>query len=138
MLAIPILSVLLLSNTTVAAATSCNGADPAIVAALVKGVTQNGGTNIYHLGGTVSNLGNRRQTSNVLQFVDVYLNGAKVDARGIPPLRPGQSYAFGYNFQRSADAGDGTSRLRFQLDMRQPAGTGQDCNTGNDSFSLRV
>jgi hypothetical protein len=138
MLAIPILSVFLLSSPTVAFAAGCRGADPAIVSVAVKGVSNNGGTNVYHLSGTVTNAGNARQSSNVLQFVDVYINGAKSDARGIPPLRPGQSYTFRYDFQRSSDAGDGTSRLRFQIDMRQPAGTAQDCNLGNDSFLLRV
>jgi len=138
LLAIPLLSVLLLSNPTIVSAAGCRGADPAIIAVSVKNVSQDGGSNVYHLAGTVTNVGTARQPSNTLQFVDIYINGQKSDARGVPPLRPGQSYAFGYDFRRSSDAGDGTSRLRFQIDMRQPAGTAQDCNPNNDTFRLSV
>lgn len=138
MLAIPLLSVLLLSNPTIVPVAGCLGADPAIAAVSVKNVSQNGGTNVYHLSGTVTNAGNARQPSNTLQFVDIFINGQKSDSRGVPPLRPGQSYTFGYDFRRSSDAGDGSSRLRFQIDMRQPAGTAQDCNPNNDTFRLRV
>jgi hypothetical protein len=138
-LAISILSMFLVSNNAIALAPAgCKGADPAIVSVAVKNVSQNGAVNVYHLAGTVTNVGNRGQTSNVLQFVDVYLNDQKLDARGIPPLRRGQSYTFGYDFQRSHDAGDGASQLRFQLDMRQPLGSTQDCNPNNDTFRLRV
>ncbi len=131
-------ALLVLSATLAQAAIACNGADPAIGTVSVKNVSHNGGTNVYHLGGTVTNRGRARQPSNVLQFVDVYINGQKSDARGIPPLRPGQSYTFGYDFQRSSDAGDGTSRLRFQIEMRQPAGSAQNCNPNNDTFAMRV
>ena len=121
MLAIPILTVFLVSSNTIALSPpGCNGPDPAIVSVAVKNVDHNGAINVYHIRGTVTNAGKRAQTSNVLQFVDVYLNDQKTDARGVPPLRPGQSYTFGYDFQRSTDAGDGTSQLRFQLNMRQP------------------
>ena len=99
---------------------------------------QNGAINVYHLAGTVTNTGKRSQTSNVLQFVDIYVNDQKLDARGIPPLRRGQSYTFGFDFQRSSVAGDGTSLFRLQLDMRQPSGSAQDCNSNNDTFRLRV
>ena len=139
MLAISILSVFLVSSNAIALAPAgCKGADPEIVSVAVKNVSQNGTINVYHLVGTVTNVGNRSQTSNVLQFVDVYLNDQKLDARGVPPLRRGQSYTFGYDFQRSHDAGDGASQLRFQLDMRQPLGSTQDCNPNNDTFRLRV
>jgi len=139
MLAIPILAVFLASNNTIALVPSgCRGPDPAIVSVAVKHVDQNGTVNVYHMRGTVTNAGKRAQTSNVLQFVDIYLHGEKVDSRGIPPLRPGQSYSFGYDFQRSSDAADGSSRFRFQIDMRQPPGSAQDCNPSNDTFTLRV
>jgi hypothetical protein len=139
MLAISILSVFLVSSNAIALApTGCNGADPAIVSVAVKNVSQNGPINVYHLAGTVTNVGNRNQTSNVLQFVNIYVNRQKLDSRGIPPLRRGQSYTFGYDFQRSHDAGDGSSSFRFQLDMRQPSGSAQDCNANNDTFRLQV
>lgn len=139
MLAISILSVFLVSSNAIALAPSaCNSADPAIVSVAVKNVSQNGAINVYHLAGTVTNVGRRNQTSKVLQFVDIYVNDQKLDARGIPPLRRGQSYTFGYDFQRSQVAGDGTSLFRFQLDMRQPLGSAQDCNANNDTFRLQV
>ena len=121
-----------------ASAASCNGADPAIVSVSVANVTTEGALNRYHFTGRVTNLGNRAQPSNVLQFVDIYQNGVRKDDRGIPPLRPGQSYSFGYDYLRSTDAGAGTSRLRFRIRMRQPAGqSSQDCNIGNDSYVVR-
>ena len=87
----------------------------------------------------VTNLGSKKQATNVLQFVDVYLNGTKVDSRGIPPLAAGKSYTFGYDVKRASDAGEGTSHLRFQLDFRQPNPPGsQDCNPTNDVFRLNI
>jgi hypothetical protein len=135
MLALPILGMLLAFNTVAQASSACNGPDPAIVSVGVKSVSHNGAVNVYHLSGTVTNLGTQRQSSNVLQFVDIYMNDLKVDARGVPPLRPGQSYTFGYDVQRSADSGDGTTLLRFQIDLRRSA---QDCNPGNDTYSLTI
>jgi len=41
----------------------------------VQNVTGNGSLSHYTLVGTVTNLGNQRQASNVLQFVDIYQNG---------------------------------------------------------------
>ena len=79
MLAISILSVFLVSSNAIALApTGCNGADPAIVSVAVKNVSQNGPINVYHLAGTVTNVGNRNQTSNVLQFVNIYVNDEDV------------------------------------------------------------
>ena len=114
---------------------TCSGPDLAITSVTVAGVTPSGGNNVYHLRGTVTNLGHARQPSNALQFVDIFYRGDKLDSRGVPPLAPGQHYTFGYDFQRSADANAGTSALRFTLDFRQPAGA-QDCNTANDTFRL--
>ena len=128
---------LTLISTGVASA-ACAGADPAITAAFVKSVTSQGGAgsvNRYNISGTVSNVGSEGQASNVLQFVDIYENGDKLDSRGVPPLKPGQSYAFSYAVMRSADAGKGTGILTFRLDMRQPSSR-EDCNLSNDSFML--
>jgi hypothetical protein len=120
-------------------AAACAGADPAIVSVAVKGVTTNGDVNVYHLSGTVANVGTQKQASNVLQFVDVYEDGSKVDARGIPPLRPGQRYSFTYDFKRAVAAAAGSTHFRFLLDFRQPSPPGsQDCSAGNDTFALRV
>jgi hypothetical protein len=138
--AILVSAVLFAQNPSIlVAAAGCAGADPAIVSVAVKGMTPHGDVNVYHLGGTVTNVGSRKQASNDLYFVDVYQDRQKVDSRGIPPLRPGQSYTFGYDYRRAADAANRSTGFRFVIDWRQPSPPGsQDCNLGNDSFTLRV
>jgi subtilase family serine protease len=120
-----------------AAAASCAGADPAIVSVKVQNVTNNGSANHYTLVGRVTNLGTAKQSSNVLQFVDIYQNGTRLEDRGVPPLAPGQSYTFSYDWQRASDAGSGTTTMHFSLRMTSPSPPGsQDCNTGNDTFNV--
>jgi subtilase family serine protease len=134
-----LLALTLISTGTASAA--CAGADPAITSVSVRTITAQGGAggvNHYNLTGTVVNVGSEAQASNVLQFVDIYSNGDKLDSRGVPPLKPGQSYTFSYTAVRSIDAGKGTGTLAFRLDVRQPSPPGrQDCNLNNDSFTLR-
>src|SRR5579871_1745098 len=113
-------------------AAGCAGADPAITSVTVKNVTTSGQLNTYHIVGTVTNLGNQAQSSSTLQFVDVYVDRMKRDTRGIPPLRAGQSYTFGYDWSRSTDAGNGTTTAHFQMDIRQ----GSDCNPTNGTESV--
>ncbi len=84
-----------------APAATCAGPNPAITSVAVKNVTSNASTNEYHIVGTVTNLGSQAEPSNTLQFVDVYVDRMKRTDRGIPPLRPGQSYQFGYTWTRS-------------------------------------
>jgi len=135
------ISLLLAQATTGGAAppaSGCSGADPAVVSAAVKNVTP-AGTNLnqYHIGITVTNSGSAAQAKDVLQFVDIYSGAEKLDAKGVQPLGPGQSYTVDYVYQRARDAGANTTTLKFQLDMRNPAGTGaQDCSDANDAFSL--
>ena len=120
------------------ASAACSGADPALTSVAVKSVGHANGINRYTLVGTVVNAGSEAQESNVLQFVDIYQTpGEKLDAKGIPPLKAGESYAFSYVLARSTEAADGTTTLRFQLDMRQPATSSTaNCNTGNDTFTV--
>ena len=114
-------------------AATCGGANPAITSVAVQNVTTNGGLNVYHLSGTVTNLGSMGQPSNTLQFVDIWQYGQKLDDRGIPPLAPGQSYTFGYDWQRSSEAANGTTTLSFRMRMRQ----GEDCNPANGVYRIR-
>jgi hypothetical protein len=127
---------LLVASNTAVATGSCTGADPALVAANVKGVTNTGGVNHYVVSISVMNRGMANQPSNVLQSVDIFQNGNKVDTKGIPPLKSGQLYKFDFTFMRSADAADGTTHLRFAIAMHQPSGApnDQDCNAGNDTL----
>lgn len=115
-----------------AIAATCAGANPAITSGVVKNVTSNGQTSTYHLVGTVTNLGGSAQPKDTLQFVDVYVDKQKHDSRGIPPLAPGQSYSFGFDWQRAADAGKGTTTVNFRMDMHQ----GSDCNPSNGTYNV--
>jgi hypothetical protein len=128
---IAILISLALAPLGVAAAT-CAGPNPAITSASVKGVTNAGTANIYHLTGTVTNLGASGQPSNALQHVDIYYAGNRLDSRSIPPLAVGQSFTFGYDWRRALDAGPGTTTIAFRIDMRQ----GEDCNPANGTKSV--
>jgi subtilase family serine protease len=133
MIRVLLASLLALSLAPVAAAAAtCAGANPAITSAAVKNVTSTGQLDTYHITGTVTNLGGSAQPRNTLQFVDVYVDQQKRDSRGVPPLAPGQSYTFGFDWQRSADAGKGTTTVRFRMDMRQ----GDDCNPNNGTYSI--
>src|SRR5580692_11356634 len=118
------------------AGAACSGPDPSIASVSAGHVSTTGGLSTYHFNGSVVNVGNAAQASNVLQFVDVFESGEKNNSIGIPPLRPHQSYAFSYSAQRSSDAGVGTTKLLFRLRMKSPAGSAQDCSAGNDSFTL--
>ena len=139
MLRISLLALLGFALVEVAPAwAACAGADPAIASVAVKSVAETGGINHYTLSVTVTNEGRQAQAKDVLQFVDIYhVPGEKLDAKGVPPLQPGQSYTFTYATMRSAEAGNGTSHLRFQLDVRQPSPAGAaDCSGANDTSTL--
>ena len=60
-----------------------------------------------------------------------------VPPKGLPPLRPGQAYTFAYVYQRSVDAGTGTTYLQLRLTVHQPVPPGkQDCNAANDAYTV--
>ena len=129
------LALVALAQTSAFAA--CTGADPAIVSAAVKGMTSDGRVNKYAVSIRVVNLGRLKQPSNLLQSVEIWQNDIKLDMKGLPPLRPGQSYTFTYIYQRSTDAGVGTSDLTLRLTMRQPSPPGNmDCNPNNDTTTV--
>ena len=93
-----------------------NGGDLTIASVTVKSVAPQGALNHYTISTTVVNSGGMPQPNGTLQFVNIYQEvGEKLDARGIPPLRPGESYTFAWSYVRSRDAGDGTTKLSFQL-----------------------
>src|SRR5271165_2428067 len=104
-------NILILAALTLAqnpAQATCVGAAPAIASVVNKGATQDSGVNRYQLAVTVVNRGTQAQAGNVLQSVDVYEHETKRDAKGIPPVKVGQSYTYVYQYVRSTDAGDGT------------------------------
>jgi hypothetical protein len=111
-----IAALILIAPSAVANAASCSGAHAVITSVSVKNVESAGGLNTYHITGTVVNDGSEGQASNVLQSVDIYQGVEKKDTKSIPPLAAGQSYTFDYVAQRSADAGNGTTKMKFQMD----------------------
>ncbi|MHB8147113.1 MAG: hypothetical protein ACYDGM_07650 [Vulcanimicrobiaceae bacterium] len=139
MFRITMAALLLAAQTAVASASAaCPGPDPAIASVAVTSVTREGSLNRYQLAGKVVNVGGTAQAANVLQFVDIYQNGVKINERGIPPLKPGQSYTFHYASERSDQAGKGTTTLWFKLDVPQTSpAVSQNCNPNNDRFKLR-
>jgi subtilase family serine protease len=129
----------LIGSVGAAPAPSCAGANPAIVSVAVQNVVPDGNLNTYRITGTVTNMGTQPQANNVLQLVDMYMAGDKLDAKGVPPLAPGQSYTFAFNYQRSRDAGNGTTRLRFAIDIRQPSPPGsENCNPNDGTYILTL
>ena len=93
----------------------------------------------YTLKVTVTNLGSSGQPSNVLQSVEIRLDGAKNGEKGVPPLAAGAKYAFSYDVRRAADAAAGTTKVDLHLVMHQPSGAGpQDCSAANDSARVRL
>jgi len=134
-----ILALLVFGQTAAAsAAAGCTGADPAILSVAVKDMTPVGAVNHYALSGTVVNVGSVAQAPDVLQFVDIYKGGVKLDSRGIPPLSAGQSYTFAYDSSRSSEAGAGSTVLRFALDGGAQATPGSvDCDRANGQYMLR-
>jgi hypothetical protein len=93
-----------------------NSGDPTIASVTVKSVAPQGALNRYTISATVVNNGGMPQPKDTLQFVNIYQEaGEKLDAKGIPPLNPGESYTFTWSYVRSRDAGNGTTKLSFEL-----------------------
>lgn len=113
-------------------------ANPSILSAQIQSKTTNGGLNHYAIAVTVQNQGSVRQPSNLLQLIDVYQDGSRVDRIGLQPLRPGQEQKVTYGFDRATDAGDGTTNLIFNLDFNDRSGKNIDCEAGNETYTLSV
>jgi hypothetical protein len=134
-----LLSAALLGPIVVAANGSCSGADPAIVGAAVKSMTRDGALNHYVVDITVTNRGSAGQPGNTLQSVEVFQDATKVDQKGLPPLKPGQTAVVEYRFVRSHLAEHNSTRLRFQIQAQGSAGaTGAGCSTDDQTSRLSV
>lgn len=120
-----------------AAAATCSGADPAITSVKVTSVAHNLISDKYTLTGVVTNLGAMKQSGNVLQVVDISLDGQRLDQHTIEPLAPGQSQSFEYQWRRAIDAGLNTTTMNLHLRFIQPNPPGnENCNTQNDAKSV--
>jgi hypothetical protein len=123
---------------TTAFAAACQGADPAITNVTTTNISSEGLTT-YTLMVTVTNLGSSGQRSNVLQSVQIRLDGSKNGEKGLPPLAAGAKYTFAYDVQRATDAAAGSTKVALRLVMHQPSGLGpQDCSAANDSQLVRL
>ena len=118
---------------TVATAAGCSGAHPVISTVVVSSVDAAGKMNNYHMTGTVTNAGSSSQGSSVLQSVDIVMGTEKLDTKSIAPLAAGQSATFTYTMVRAADAGKGTTTLKFSLD---PSPGSDPCGGASDTFAL--
>jgi|SRR5579863_4748506 len=134
LVAIGIAGILLTAHTGPSLASTCASADPAVVSAVVAGMQWNDRLDRYTLRVKVANLGSEAQAPNTRQSVAVYKGGTKLDSRGIPALRSGQSYTFNYATSRSAQAGAQT--LQFRMDV-QASGATHDCGTTNTIAMVR-
>jgi hypothetical protein len=114
-----------------ASAATCPGPDPAITSVKIKSVASSNALNHYTMVGTVTNVGGRKQASNVIQTIAIFDGAAQVDAKGIPPLGVGQSHSFTYVWPRATDAGNGTTIFNFRLKTPDV-----DCGVINDTYRL--
>lgn len=128
----------MLTLIVAAALTGAACANPSILSAQSQSVTTNGGLNHYTVAITVQNQGNIRQPSNLLQSVDVFQDGLRVDRIGLQPLRPNQMQKVTYGFDRAADAGEGTTNLAFNLDFNGRSGKNVDCGAGNETYTIAI
>jgi hypothetical protein len=117
-----VLAALLVAAAALPAGAACRPGDVSIVSATPDGARSDGSLDDVRVTVVVRNEGGSVQSGNTLQSVDIYQAGSRVGAKGIPPLRPGQSYAFTYTFQRSPEAAPGTTQLLFRLVGDNPAG----------------
>lgn len=136
MMLIPLLVALVAGNVQVAAA--CSGAEPSIVQAAVRSVSQNGDLNHYVVAVRVTNQGGAAQPGNTLQSIAVYQDGDKVDQKGLPPLRAGQSATVTYAFDRSNLSRARSTKLRFKLVFKNAVPGAVACGVPNDETRLSV
>jgi hypothetical protein len=120
----------------VAALTAC--ANPSILSAGVQSATTQGALQHYTIAITIQNKGNLRQPSNLLQSVVVLQDGQKANQIGLQPLRPKQLQKVTYSFDRSAEAGAGTTDLTFTLDFNGRSGNNVDCHAGTETLTISV
>lgn len=120
-----------------AMANGCNGAEPAVAAVILHGVTRTTYLNRYEINATVTNRSGQAQAGNTLQFLDVVYYGGRIDARGIPPLGPGQSYTITYVWPRSVDAGRLTSPMDFRVRSVSPL-PAQGCTSRHGTGGITV
>jgi hypothetical protein len=127
---------LALLAASIVAVVSC--ANPSIVSAHVRSVTPHDGLNHYTIAITVTNVGDLKQPGNLLQSLVVLQDGDKVGKIGLQPLAPKQSQTVTYGFDRSVDAGAGTTNFKFMLDFNGSSGNSTSCHAGAETFRLNV
>jgi hypothetical protein len=112
-------------------------ANPSIIATNVQSVANNGQLNHYTIAIEVQNVGDLEQPGNLLQSIDVFKDGQRIDRIGLQPLHPGQMQTVTFGFDRASDAGDGTTRLTFAIDLNGQSGDNVDCHAGTETAKIR-
>ncbi|HXW52330.1 MAG TPA: hypothetical protein VEJ41_10095 [Candidatus Acidoferrales bacterium] len=120
----------------IVAIVSC--ANPSIMSAHVRSVTPNNGLNHYAIAIKVTNIGDLKQPGNLLQSLVVLQDGEKVGKIGLQPLGAKQSQTVTYGFDRSVDAGAGTTNFTFMLDFNGSSGNSTSCHAGKETFQLKI
>jgi archaellum component FlaG (FlaF/FlaG flagellin family) len=110
---------------------------PAITTAVASQVGNNGDLTTYDVAIRVKNAGSA-EPSSLLQSVQVFQNGTKVDQKGTPPLQAGGTATVHYRLQRSSEARAGTTHLRFSLVVHDPHGPVTNCSTAQSSYRINV
>lgn len=112
-------------------------AAPTISTAVANQLGSNGNLNTYDVAITVKNTGGAEPAS-LLQSVQVFQNGDKVDQKGTPPLAAGASKTVHYRLQRSSDARAGTTHLRFSVVVHDPHTAISECSGTNTTYRIDV
>ena len=123
------LPVLAMSSTACAA--------PTISSAVANQLGSNGNLNTYDVAITVKNTGGAEPAS-LLQSVQVFQNGDKVDQKGTPPLAAGGRATVHYRLTRSSDARPGTTHLRFSIVLHDPHMAVTECSGMKTTYRIDV
>jgi hypothetical protein len=119
----------------VVAMSTCTGPDLAITSVRhSRPHLDASGRNAYSIAVTATNVGARGQAGNSLDSIALFENGVRLDVKGLQPLPAGASQTVTFVFRRAADAGMGTSPLRFRILITQ----GIECDTSNDGARLQL
>src|SRR5579872_4234085 len=113
-------------------------ANPSIVSAHIQSITSSGAVNHYTIAISVENHGTLKQPSNVLQSVIVSKDGERLDRIGLQPLRPKQSEAVRFTFDRGTDEGSGTTDLTLTLSTNGRERNDVGCHAGHEILIVTI
>jgi hypothetical protein len=132
-----VLALLLASQLTGGqSASACPGPSASIANVTTAKSTDANGLDRYTLTIAVKNVGSQAQRSNTLQSVDIFLDHAKNGQKGVPPLRPGQSYSFTYDVQRAEGAREGSTAVDLRLEPS--TASARNCGVAIETYHVLI